>query len=100
MKKKHPHGDPASLSGQMDTRFHKLESHIELLEERIASLESALEIAGENVTLKCSGQLEIAAPSVRVEAGVSTFSAVVQCQTIICDSVVSQSYTPGVGNIM
>lgn len=100
MKKKHPHGDPASLSGQTDARFHKLESHIELLEERIASLESALEIAGENVTLKCAGQLEIAASSVRVEAGSATFSALVQCQILTCDSVISQSYSPGEGNLL
>ena len=100
MKKKHPHGDPASLSGQMDTRFHKLESHIESLEERIACLESALEIAGENVTLRCSGRLKIEAPVVRVDAGTTTFSALVRCQTITCDSVVSQSYSPGEGNIL
>jgi hypothetical protein len=100
MKKKHPHGDPASLSGQMDTRFHKVESHIELLEERIAALESALEIAGENITLKCAGRLEIEAPIVRVEAAATTFAATVHCQTITCDSVISQSYSPGEGNIL
>ncbi|MCP4092638.1 MAG: hypothetical protein GY747_04235 [Planctomycetes bacterium] len=100
MKKKHPHGDPASLSGQTDTRFHKLEDRVEELEERIVALESSLEINGNRVTLKSSGPMLIEAPTVRVDAGAATFTALVHCQTITCDAVVSQSYSPGEGNIL
>jgi hypothetical protein len=34
-----------------------------------------------------------------VNAGMSKFSGVVQCDTLIANSVVSTSYTPGAGNI-
>jgi hypothetical protein len=36
---------------------------------------------------------------VTVDAGMSQFSGVVQCDTLIATSVVAQSYTPGIGNI-
>ena len=34
-----------------------------------------------------------------VNAGMSKFSGVVQCDTLIANSVVSASYTPGAGNV-
>jgi hypothetical protein len=34
-----------------------------------------------------------------INAGMSKFSGVVQCDTLISNSVISASYTPGVGNI-
>ena len=36
---------------------------------------------------------------ITVNAGMSKFSGVVQCDTIIANSVVGASYTPGAGNI-
>ena len=36
---------------------------------------------------------------VQVDAGMSSFSGVVRCDTLISNSVVSASYTPGAGNI-
>ena len=36
---------------------------------------------------------------VKVDAGMSTFSGVVKADTVICNSIVSASYTPGAGNI-
>ena len=63
-----------------------------------------LEPAG--VTVRAAGRVRIAAAtaevsagSVRVDSGMSRFSGVVQCDTLIANSVVSASYTPGVGNI-
>ena len=43
--------------------------------------------------------LELSAAMVTVTAGMSRFSGVVQCDTLITNSVVSASYTPGSGNI-
>lgn len=43
--------------------------------------------------------LEISAGAVTVNAGLSKFSGVVQADTVISNSVVSASYTPGAGNI-
>lgn len=42
---------------------------------------------------------EVDAGMVTVNAAMSTFSGVVQCDTLIANAVVSASYTPGAGNI-
>jgi hypothetical protein len=36
---------------------------------------------------------------VKVDAGMSKFSGVVKADTVICNSIISSSYTPGAGNI-
>jgi uncharacterized protein involved in type VI secretion and phage assembly len=58
------------------------------------------------VTVQSSGQVKVSAASVEVSAstvtvnaGISKFSGVVQCDTLITNSVVSASYTPGAGNL-
>lgn len=63
-----------------------------------------LEAAG--ITVNASAKVtingslvEISAGSVTVNAGMSRFSGVVQADTVITNSVVSASYTPGAGNI-
>jgi len=43
--------------------------------------------------------VEVSASMVTVDAGMSKFSGVVQCDTLISNSVISASYTPGAGNI-
>lgn len=43
--------------------------------------------------------VEVSAGSVTVNAGLSRFSGVVQCDTLISNAVISASYTPGAGNI-
>ena len=68
---------------------------------------------GNSVTLESSGitvnaaakvtvngaTVEISAGMVTVNAGMSKFSGVVQADTVITNSVVSASYTPGAGNV-
>ncbi len=68
---------------------------------------------GNSVTLESSGitvntaakvtvnasTVEVSAGMVTVNAGMSKFSGVVQADTVITNSVVSASYTPGAGNI-
>jgi len=54
--------------------------------------------ASAKVTLTAS-QVEVSASMVTVNAGMSKFSGVVQADTVICNSIVSASYTPGAGNI-
>lgn len=58
------------------------------------------------VTVETGGQVTVQASQVKVSAGmlsvdaaVSRFSGVVQADTVITNSVVSASYTPGAGNI-
>lgn len=54
--------------------------------------------ASAKVTVNAS-QVAISAGMVTVDAGMSKFSGVVQADTVISNSVVSASYTPGAGNI-
>ena len=63
-----------------------------------------LESAGITITASAkvsvsAGTMEVSAGMVTVNAGMSKFSGVVQCDTLITNSVVSASYTPGAGNI-
>ena len=46
-----------------------------------------------------SSQVEINAAMVTVNAGMAKFSGVVQADTLIANSVIASSYTPGAGNI-
>lgn len=54
--------------------------------------------ASARVTISAS-QVSVSAGMVMVDAGMSRFSGVVQADTVITNSVVSASYTPGAGNI-
>jgi uncharacterized protein involved in type VI secretion and phage assembly len=54
--------------------------------------------ASAKVTINAS-TVEVSAGMVTVNAGMSKFSGVVQADTVITNSVVSASYTPGAGNI-
>jgi hypothetical protein len=63
-----------------------------------------LESAG--ITVTASAQVNVKATQVSVSAGMvsvdsamSKFSGVVKADTVICNSIVSASYTPGAGNI-
>jgi uncharacterized protein involved in type VI secretion and phage assembly len=54
--------------------------------------------AAAKVTIN-AGMVEVSAGMVTVNAGMSKFSGVVQADTVITNSIVSASYTPGAGNI-
>jgi uncharacterized protein involved in type VI secretion and phage assembly len=54
--------------------------------------------AAAKVTVNAS-QVAVSAGMVTVDAAMSKFSGVVQCDTMISNSVISASYTPGAGNI-
>jgi len=54
--------------------------------------------ASAKVTIN-AGQVAVSAGMVTVDAGMSKFSGVVQADTVISNSVISASYTPGAGNI-
>lgn len=55
--------------------------------------------ASANVTINAGAQVSVSAGMVNVTAGMSQFSGVVQCDTLITNTVISATYTPGAGNI-
>jgi uncharacterized protein involved in type VI secretion and phage assembly len=67
---------------------------------------NTVELASAGITVTSSAKVtvqastvEVSAGMVTVNAGMSKFSGVVQADTVITNSVVSASYTPGAGNI-
>jgi uncharacterized protein involved in type VI secretion and phage assembly len=54
--------------------------------------------ASSKVTISAS-IVELSAGTVTVNAGMSRFNGVIQADTVITNSVISSSYTPGAGNI-
>jgi uncharacterized protein involved in type VI secretion and phage assembly len=74
--------------------------------EVVDSNGNSLKLESAGVTLTASAKVTvnastvaISAGMVTVDAGMSKFSGVVQADTVISNSVVSSSYTPGAGNI-
>lgn len=67
---------------------------------------TSIEVTSSKVAVNSSGNVEVQASQVKVsagqvdvDAGMAKFSGVVKCSTLIADSVVGTSYTPGAGNI-
>jgi uncharacterized protein involved in type VI secretion and phage assembly len=67
---------------------------------------NTIKLDSSGITITASAQvkvqastMEVNAGMVTVNAGMSKFSGVVQCDTLISNSVISASYTPGAGNI-
>ena len=70
--------------------------------------------AGQQLTLQADGtvsvmalakislsaaEVQAAASVVTIDAGMAKFSGVVQCDTLIANSVVANTYSPGAGNV-
>ncbi len=63
-----------------------------------------MEASGISITASAQIKMDAAlikasAGMVTVDAGLSKFSGIVQCDTLISNAVISTSYTPGVGNL-
>ncbi|HST48490.1 phage baseplate assembly protein V [Jatrophihabitans sp.] len=59
-----------------------------------------VKLTATNVEIQANVSMKVTAPMVQVTAPMSTFSGVVQCDTVIASAfVISPAYTPGVGNI-
>ena len=96
-----------SLSSCQSTGSYKITlkdgpGAVEVLDSNGNSIK--LEAAGITVTASAkvtvnASQVAISAGMVTVDAGMSKFSGVVQADTVITNSVISASYTPGAGNI-
>lgn len=77
------------------------------LDSRLDALEGAINLSGGKVTIQSSGGITLNAgstvtvsgASMQVNAGTARYSGVLQSNTLITNSVVSSSYTPGAGNV-
>ena len=55
--------------------------------------------AAGQISLTANATVEVTASAVNVHSGTTIFDGLIQCQTLITNSVVSASYTPGAGNV-
>jgi uncharacterized protein involved in type VI secretion and phage assembly len=55
--------------------------------------------ASGQINMQANSTVEITAAAVNVHAGMAKFDGVVKCETLITNSVISPSYTPGAGNV-
>jgi phage baseplate assembly protein gpV len=67
---------------------------------------STIRIDSTGVTIDAAAQVHVNASQVsvsagllNVDAGMAKFSGVVECQTLVANSVVAANYTPGAGNV-
>jgi uncharacterized protein involved in type VI secretion and phage assembly len=67
---------------------------------------NSIKLESSGITVKAAAKVtvnastaEVSASMLTVNAGMSKFSGVVKADTVICNSIVSASYTPGAGNI-
>jgi uncharacterized protein involved in type VI secretion and phage assembly len=51
------------------------------------------------VQITAASEVSVTAPTVSVNAAMSTFSGIVQCQVLQATTVVASTYTPGAGNV-
>ena len=64
----------------------------------VATAIASVDALGGDLTLEAS-TIEVEASEVEIQSSMVTASGVVKCDTIMANSVVGKSYTPGAGNI-
>lgn len=95
-----PPNDPLAQRVQtLEQQVSTLLATIDSLQSRLTIIESAVQVSNSgNVTVNGT-TVRVNASMVDVRAGMAKFSGVVQSDTVVTKSVVSESYTPGAGNI-
>jgi TolA-binding protein len=83
----------------LEQQVSTLQSTINTLQSRLNKIESAVQVSNSGNVAINGTTVRVNASLVDVRAGTAKFSGVVQSDTIVTKSVVSESYTPGAGNI-
>ena len=91
----------------LEQHVNSLQTLVSTLQSRLNKIESAVQVnnaghvtIGQSGTVTIQGGIvKIKAASVDVQAATSKFSGQVQTDTVVTNSVISKSYTPGAGNI-
>jgi uncharacterized protein involved in type VI secretion and phage assembly len=60
---------------------------------------NSIKLTASGISINAAAKVKVNASMVEVNAGMIKASGVVKCDTLIANSVVSSSYTPGAGNV-
>lgn len=91
---------PGGLTGTLSDEDGSIEfSNSEDTSVRIDSSGVTINAPTGEVQVTAADQLTVTAPSVTVNAAMSTFSGMVQCQTLVATTVDASTYTLGAGNV-
>jgi uncharacterized protein involved in type VI secretion and phage assembly len=88
-----PHNNSITLTDSGDT------CTVQVGSTSIQATTSGVTITTSSSIQLQTSSLSVSASSVNVSAAMSQFSGVVQCDTMIANTVVGASYTPGAGNV-
>jgi hypothetical protein len=74
--------------------------------ELVDSSGNSIKLESSGITINASAkvsvrasQVEVAAGMVEIDASITKFSGIVQCDTLVATTVMGASYSPGAGNI-
>ena len=91
---------PGGLTGTLTDQDGSIQfSNTEQTSVRIDSSGVTINAPTGQVQITAASSVTVTAPSVTVNAAMSTFSGMVQCQTLIATTVDSAAYTLGAGNV-
>jgi hypothetical protein len=91
---------PGGLTGTMTDQDGSIEfSDSNQTSVRIDSTGVTVNAPTGQVQITAASEVTVTAPSMNVNAAMSTFSGIVQCTTLIATTVDSATYTPGAGNV-
>ena len=91
----------------LEQQVNSLQTLVNTLQSQLHTIASAIQVDNTgNITIDLAGKfkinatiVDINASSIKANAGLSKFSGVVQADSVVTNSVVSSTYTPGAGNI-
>jgi len=83
----------------LEQQVSTLLATINSLQSRLTKIESAVQVSNSGKVTVHGTTLKLSAALLDVQAGTSKFSGLVQADTLVTNSVISKSYTPGAGNI-
>jgi uncharacterized protein involved in type VI secretion and phage assembly len=91
---------PGGLSGTLTDQDGSIEFiNSDQTSVRIDSSGVTINAPTGQVQITAASQVTVTAPSVTVNAAMSTFSGIVECQTLMATTVDSAAYTLGAGNV-
>jgi uncharacterized protein involved in type VI secretion and phage assembly len=91
---------PGGLTGTFSDQSSSIEfTNTSQTSVKIDSSGVTINAPAGKVQITAASEVDITAPTVNVNAAMSQFSGIVQCQLLQATTVVASTYTPGAGNV-